>query len=531
MTDEAISLATYVSSPWENRNLHGAYRNSAFNFANAPEYAPSEVLLGSLYRRIGLKELLDDGAGAGRPLPEGDVGKNGSAFLRMIEKRRAKGQEGALLTVDGWDSIVNEVIRSPRQTNQRSKKVAQMTPVVPSTAIYSMAARLRGNPWNPGSLIESCLCFGAGSEGRAEQVWHKLFRALDVTREGDDIWARFLEREFKAWSDGKYCWEFGNLSSFDSWMSSWDQTGISHPAQRFALDLAHVIKAKPFLMRRQWVSLLESVLRIGLGAHILWVAKINSELLGMIEGVCSGQGIPSQDHIRERLSTGDGFWSYGQLASPQIKKSIRSYMLGRVGLNMFLHRCQQVDGLKELVLNDARPLQSLDSIHDLLNKLKLHLEAFDSAEFRSNLNSALEADPRKLAIKQGIGKNVEEFLRHSLGQRETKERGLESYDQGYLLSRRGSYSRAPWILSAGPVMILALACCCTNDGTGTRTVEDLCNHLAAYGIKISPDDIAGSTLGVSLRTLGLVLDSPDAEGGMVLLDPFQLNSGDDESKP
>lgn len=529
MTVEVTSLETFVASPWENRNLHEAYRNSAFNFSNAPEYAPSEVLLGSLYRRVGLRESSPTSRGSGKALPESEVGKNGTALLRLIDKRRKKGQEGALLSTDGWDSIVNEVIRSPRQTNQRSKKIVQMTPVVPSTAIYSMAARLRGNPWNPGSLIESCLCLGAGSEDTAEHVWHKLFRALDVTQQGDDVWARFLEREFKAWSDGKYCWEYGGLSSFEGWMSIWEQTGITFPAQRFTLDLSHVIKAKPFLMRRQWVSLLESILRVGLGAHVLWVSKINYELFGMVESVLNRQGIPSQDDIRDRLSTGEGFWSYGQLANPQVKKSIRNYMLGRVGLNMFLHRCQQVGGLKDLFADRACPLESLESIHKLLVSLNEHLDDFNPAEFRANLNSALEADPRKLAIKQGVGKNVEEFLRHSLGQRETNERGLESYDQGYLLSRRGSYSRAPWVLSAGPVMILALVCCCTNDGTGTRTVEDLCNHLAAYGIKISPDDVADSSLGASLRTLGLVLDSPDAEGGMVLLDPFQLNIGEDES--
>lgn len=529
MTAELTSLEIFVTSPWENRNLHEAYRSSAFNFSNAPEYAPSEVLLGSLYRRIGLRESSPASGGTGRTLPESEVGKNGTALLRLIDKRRKNGQMGASLSTDSWDSIVNEVIRSPRQTNQRSKKIVQMTPVVPSTAIYSMAARLRGNPWNPGSFIESCLCLGAGSKDKAEHVWHKLFRALEVTEQGDDVWARFLETEFKAWSDGKYCWEYGGLSSFEGWMASWDQAGITFPAQRFAEDLIHVIKAKPFLMRRQWVSLLESILRVGLGAHVLWVSKINYELFSMVETVLNGQRIPSQENIRDRLSTGEGFWSYGQLASPQVKKTIRSYMLGRVGLNMFLHRCQQVEGLKHLFASGGRPLESIASIHQLLVSLNEHLDDFDPAEFRANLNSALEADPRKLAIKQGIGKNIEEFLRHSLGQRETNERGLEGYDQGYLLSRRGSYSRAPWILSAGPVMILALVCCCTNDGTGTRTVEDLCNHLATYGIKISPDDVAGSSLGASLRTLGLVLDSPDAEGGMVLLDPFQLNDAADES--
>ncbi len=70
-------------------------------------------------------------------------------------------------------------------------------------------------------------------------------------------------------------------------------------------------------------------------------------------------------------------------------------------------------------------------------------------------------------------------------------------------------------------MILAIVYACSCEGRGIRTVEDLCEHLGQYGIRISPDEVAGSKLGKSLRTLGLVLDSPDAEGGMVLLNPFE----------
>ena len=50
----------------------------------------------------------------------------------------------------------------------------------------------------------------------------------------------------------------------------------------------------------------------------------------------------------------------------------------------------------------------------------------------------------------------------------------------------------------------------------------LCEHLAWYGIDVSVDDIAKSDLGRKLRVLGLVLDSPDAESGMLLVPPFAV---------
>ena len=55
---------------------------------------------------------------------------------------------------------------------------------------------------------------------------------------------------------------------------------------------------------------------------------------------------------------------------------------------------------------------------------------------------------------------------------------------------------------------------------GPRSIQRLVQHLSAYGVAVDRNDIAGSDLGHQLRMLGLVLDSPDAESGMLLLPPF-----------
>jgi hypothetical protein len=62
--------------------------------------------------------------------------------------------------------------------------------------------------------------------------------------------------------------------------------------------------------------------------------------------------------------------------------------------------------------------------------------------------------------------------------------------------------------------------------SGPRSIHRLGQHLAAYGIAIDRHEIAASDLGHQLRMLGLVLDSPDAESGMLLLPPFTLNRPD-----
>ena len=126
-----------------------------------------------------------------------------------------------------------------------------------------------------------------------------------------------------------------------------------------------------------------------------------------------------------------------------------------------------------------------------------------------------------MTCKKGIGSNLVEFGRHVLGQRETANDALRGYDQGYFLKRRGEYRAAPWVVSTGPAAVLALAHCCLHEGTGPRSVSRLFHHLAEYGIAIERDDIASTDLGRKLRMLSLVLDSPDAEGGMLLVPPFE----------
>jgi len=134
-------------------------------------------------------------------------------------------------------------------------------------------------------------------------------------------------------------------------------------------------------------------------------------------------------------------------------------------------------------------------------------------------------EARVLACKKGIGSNIVEFCRHVLGQREAANETLRGYDQGYVLRRRGQHSRAPWVVSLGPVSVLALVHCCLREAVGPRSIQRLCTHLASYGLEVDRDDIATGDLGRQLRMLGLVLDSPDAETGMLLVPPFAASGG------
>lgn len=150
------------------------------------------------------------------------------------------------------------------------------------------------------------------------------------------------------------------------------------------------------------------------------------------------------------------------------------------------------------------------SLRDLERKL----------DIQAILSEVSERENHRLLCKKGIGSNILEFARHALGQRQAANPILRGYDQGYALRKKSVASSSPWVVGLGPVSVLALVHCSLADAAGPRSVRRLAQHLAAYGVTVDHREIASNDLGHQLRMLGLVLDSPDAESGMLLVPPF-----------
>ncbi len=500
----------FIAKPWTEGSLHPLYRVSFLHMRPAPEYASGEVLLASLYRNVGFSKTVSEGA----------TPQRGRDLLKRIEKQRGRPATEDALSVDSWEAVVCRSLSSPKQPNQASSRFLQICPLVPDASLYSLSARLASNTWNPGSLVERVIDFGSPGTSAAAELWQHVFKRLGIEKD-DDVWARFLQEQFEKWRSKELKDEWQRVNDFEPSpaVARWHVSSCEIPAGRFVEDLRHVLELKDRLTRRQWVSLLESILRIGAASHVLWLCHANSQCLELLNLALQGRELPTREKFSSALSCNGGFWRYGQRATQGIQAAARGFVVARAGLNLLLWHCQQLHGKGCLSL-PKDGMESIDSILSFAAALREVRNEFPLVEFRAGLQSALEEDPRVVACKRGISSNVAEFLGHVLRQRQTSEPGMDSYDQGFYLRKQGRHPSAPWIVSLGPVAVMTLVHCCVRSGRGPRTVEDLCRHLACYGIDVRSRDVADGDLGHTLRNLGLVLDSPDAEGGMVLFSPL-----------
>lgn len=496
-----MSLSDFRDAPWGKS--HAVYGSGALAMSPAPEYATSEVVLSSLYRVIGLPEISE------RSVPP--QGTRLQGLIRRARERKSPPVVGTL-DADAFDTLLNSVLESPKRSNQSAKRFLQVTPLVPQLALFSGSPRLAGNPWTPGMLVRRMVWLGSDDRTTAEATWRRLFDALAV-REEDDVFACFLQSEVEAWLPEPR-WTF-MAAPPGAMPDGPDVGGGVFPARRFVHDLNSVIASKGLLTRRQWTSLLEAVLRLGTVAHIIWLCELHSRVWACLSEALNGSGPDTVADARGRMFPER--FSFLPLSSRPlsgIRDSISRYLTARLGINATLWALEEAGAVPANVLGSA------EGLADTCNQVREFCSGSRALDIRETVEELVDREARTLLCRKGIGSNIFEFVTYSIQQRQTANPRLRGYDQGYFLRKQGTYTNSPWIVSLGPVAAIALVHCSLSGVAGPRSVHRLAQHLAQYGVTMDYRDIPQNELGHQLRMLGLVLDSPDAESGMLLVPPF-----------
>ena len=493
-----MSYVDFLQNPW--KETHKAYGSAFFQHSPSPENATGEVVISSLYRVVGY-----DGQ------KESEVTSTGREFVKRTQMPRVHQGFQSELTIPEWQSILHGVLESPKQASQPSRRFLQMTPVIPDISLYSGSARLAGNPWRPGMLVQRVILMGSKDEEEAKSIWQSLGDALSVDKD-EDVWARWLQHEFSLRREGRPLWA---LTTLDEKKDTIGAGTPPIPAVQFCRDLRAILDAKSAMTRHQWISLLESLLRVGTVMHSLWLCDLNHRIWMMVRGVIKDAQEPlgAAEIASSLLPCSTKLLSYGDPAVQSIRDYSSRYLVARLGLNAVLWS-----------LNDrprfSADLTSCNGIAKFVAEVVKARELLLKQGVLDDVEKKKDEHTRIIACKKGIGSNLTEYCRYALGQRQTADEALRGYDQGYFLRKRAEYASAPYVVSMGPVAILAMVHCSLVEGAGSRSIQSLVRHLGSYGIELNRDDIASGELARKLRTLGLVLDSPDAESGMLLVEPF-----------
>ena len=317
------------------KQSHPAYIASFLQMRPAVEYASGEHLLASTYRAVG---------DSNNEISEGRVPQAGRDFDRLITRgRRPSASEGGTdIDPKDWVGVVKDTLRSPKQPNQATRRFLQISPLLPDAALYSLSARLSANSWNPGDLVRVMILYGCDSYGEAEQLWLDLFQALKIDS-GDDLWARFLDKEFRSWREKKFSSFFEKPSVLkpDDGIDLWRKTNCRSPASRFCKDLRKIINLKTQLTRRQWVTLVESIIRIGSASLTMWLATVNKQVDEVLYTASMGL-----EWTNLELDTGlsKPFLEIDQYVSAQMKHVAINFEKARLRINFLLYTLEQKKG-------------------------------------------------------------------------------------------------------------------------------------------------------------------------------------------
>jgi hypothetical protein len=517
-----MPLAEFKSAPTKER--HPSYRSSMFA-GTAPEYSTGEVLLSSLYRSFLL-----------------DVSES-SVDLENI-KRAPESMPATVGGSDVWSRLLMERggITSPFRHGQYSPLAArQLMPLVPSVArIAGVLGKRPRSRWNPSNLLLEALG-SAVDPNESDELIRKLGEALDV-KDGDDLFARFVEEALQQGlrninPPGEHAPPYPSIRLDDdvrrAFRSNPSAIRLS-PAERFSKDLRAVIDVKASLTRRQWAVLVEAILRLGLGMHALWMCDVNGRVWGLVLNVASGGPVPSVQQLEttiwEKHDEASMLLELGSDAESLIERHIERYAYARTGLNLLLYQLEDVGAAwphaTPIAYATQPPTSAPAALANFLGHVSAHRQAIDPADagrwLRSEVGQLFDDSDELRALarcKSGYTKNLFEFARHSLGQIKARDPAERCYDLAYLLAYSGD--RKPLPVEPGPDMLVMLVhVCCAANPSMPVSLTDFRSHLAEYRLHVPAGELIGGKTGRDLAMLGLVVDSPDAAGGRLLVPPF-----------
>lgn len=493
-----------------------------FKLERAAENIPSvSILIASLYRNIGLST-------------ETEKSTNFKAQKLYSELAGTK-QIGDKLSNDELKLLFNSSLSIPTSTEQDKKKKFFITPFVPEIASFGLSSRNTGSPWNPGGLLVEIIANYSTSKQEFVEVSEALYNSLKVQEDEDlDWWSIFISQEFKS-----ICKELEVEDPLDFQRNEFEKmydSGInsigggtnrfkknilhnSNLAKCVLTDLKNIIKLKSTLTRQKWLGILEAFLRLTLFNHLIYTMTLSRKYYRLIENALENsktsigsQGLneflnnpQGKDHVPINLLT---------KRTSYINNTVRKYCY----YNNLIFELLKENGLEKFE-DFANETDFISFTNKVLTKLKdKNTLAIFISNFKINNESELdeisEVYPRTL-------KNIKESLEYLCSK---KPPSMSNFipDVNYIFNRKVHKGNSPYEFEMSAGLISTLTCLIFLKVDSERKFMsgiEFVKNLKDYNIELNIKDISEGKLKNTMQSLGIIIDSPDTEGGVLILKP------------
>ena len=522
----------------DSKNVADEIENAHAFFAIpvVPEYLTSEMLMSAYYRALGFRGMKGSA-----------VLKNSRDLHRMMYSN--DGFISGEFSKTEIEKLLKDVLLSPEDpTQKRSQKYPEylfLAPIVPETALFSNPVRLTrnlnslgGTPWNVERLAKILLAYCAKSEEDSKNIWDQMFDKLSVTHDNEeDYFAQIIQKVLMDAADALRTKIDDANDRLPRWIKqindalNANQAGMFYkdrqyfakisPLDNIRSGLLSVLELKPRFSRWQWLTMLDSLLRISAVAFVIWLLDSHRIVDQMIQHFVFEDGVinlenPEEFFVREYIQRRNmTVFSYGEGSSKAEKRLVTDYGRDIVRLAFLLAFIRQIDiaTYKKLEWN---------SIGGFVKSLGVLKTFFGNQSVKDQYSAALA----QVLIQRGNDMNLKATRLHHLIEsfRVLRQKIVVDaqsdfirYDQSFLIHQKAAYNRAPYIVDFGSVACFVFAYCCA----GTRRVfslKDFKRYLNSFYISVRPSHEENFT--EQLKGFGLTMDSPDADDGLMIRNPF-----------
>jgi hypothetical protein len=440
-------------------------------------------------------------------------------------------------------TVLDHLATPTAQNTRGTSNIPLLVPLTPALSQVTAFARKTGGPFNAGAYLQGMILRGSDTPKKAQQLWKDIGHALAIRKweaDGprDDIWATLIEdtlTETEPFDGIIEPWD-GGVSDVDSFLGNPSDPGrnlldISPcPARAFVKDLPDLINLKSAITRRQWLTVLDSFFRLVLASDLLWISSINQGLQRELQHqLAGGAEVPTTSKIPSTLLSRFEPITIGDTLKDAVEQETLYYVTARLFITVLLEELRRTHPAQIEDITEAGGLNSPEGICHLLQTVHDHGGESLSHHVSTTVNNICSDTPALLQVTESgtPTHNYYSCVQYSLQQRKTLSDADSHFDQGYWakkrLARDGTdYDAAPFVFTPGPVALITFVHLACSGADGLGTVSDFRRRLGSYGVHFADGELNNGRVGRAIRDLGLVIDSPDAEGGMLLRTPFNV---------